>query len=182
MFSLIIVDMGRSISIARKRVKRKRQKAAKKRLSKKQLYVPFQEEQDSICSWGSPGSPPLKEHEMSPKPIENDKQSEREKNELYGIEKTIHDYDELEKCFELHETRLQGDDLVDFLMKCNRTLADKAHLYQAKYEKAESELWEQDLECKKKLQRVIGFYKKIINSESRSAVMLKKAIQSNVIK
>ena len=80
--------------------------------------------------------------------------------DLFGVDMTIRHYDEVEKCVELNKSKLKGEDLVQHLLECNRSLADKVvFFYQRKFEKAEAKVYDEEFECSKKLHCVRDFYR-----------------------
>ena len=66
----------------------------------------------------------------------------------------------------LRRTRLL-ESLIDHLLECNRTLADKVvFFYQRKYERSEAEVYDEQYESSKKLYCVREFYRKMLYSDS----------------
>lgn len=205
LFNDEIPQMGRR-SVERKRAKRWLQKKAKKRKlalltaskhgtfsSKSSLPMPEQsspcqnvdiEEQSSTNTLGSPESPScLTEDEGSPSTVKHGLEPCTASNcqpeiDLFGVDMAIHHYDEVEKCVESNKSKLNGEGLVEHLLECNRTLADKVVFYQRRSERAETKVYDEQFECSKKVHRVREFYRNMLYSDSRSAVMLRMATQS----
>ena len=174
--------MGRN-STKRKREKRQRQKAAKKRKIKNScatlpdihtdIHVPSIHS-DTETSWGSPSPPPSDASTTSPQPSiinESDVQ-------LFGIDSTLYCHkNEESRGFQSEDGKqLHGEELVDHLVKTNRTLADRANFYRKRYEESEHEIGEQGIECDQKIQRIRGFYQKFLLSGNRSGEMVKMAL------
>lgn len=67
--------------------------------------------------------------------------------------------------------------LLDYLMKCNKALADKAEKYRKQYEETECEIGEIEGKWKRKLYNARNFNKKeIFSSHNRSVTMIQKAL------
>ena len=142
------------------------------------------EEQIDNSSLGSPDSPScLTDDEHSLSPVKRSLEPSprcQEDTDLFGIDMAIHSYDEVEKRVEQNKFKLSGKQLVENLLECNRTLADKVVFYQRKCERAEAEVYDEQFECSKKLHRVRQFYRNMLYSDSRSAVMLRMATRSKM--
>ena len=131
---------------------------------------------DKSTSWGSPSPPPsVDDNEFNDSPGLLTEQE----TQLYGVDNTLFCYDEDERNdFELDDgTKLEGEKLIQHLIKTNRNLSDKARLYQKRYEDSECEIGEKEFEAQKKIKRIRHFYRNmILFSNSRSALMVKKAM------
>ena len=89
------------------------------------LATPIATEEHLSCS--SPNSPPThSNHNPDPPEPLNE-----EASKLFGIDSMMYCYKEDEQNgFEMEDGRqLEGDELVEHLIRCNRKLVDKAELY-----------------------------------------------------
>ena len=178
----------------KKRLKRQQQKARKKFCA--------QTESSECSTLGSPDWPPPdhsvfdSEKESIPTddlhisesltsiPIvdaEQEPLSEKE-IDLFGLDGTVVCYkQDEENGFQMADgSYLEGDELIDFLLKNNRKLAEKAQFYHRKYCDAGAEITSRNVEATQKMERIRQFYQNMLYGSSRSALMVQRAIAENV--
>ena len=161
--------MGRK-SPTKKREKRLRQKMKKKSLK----CTSSSESSGTIGPLNSP--PPSSE-------FFNSKFLSPEDSKLFGIDETIFTYQEDDKNdFALDNgKRLTGIQLQEHLRKYNRTLAERAKIYQRKYEDTEYLMYQKEAEYMERIRKVREFYRDVLYYSSRhSSVMLKTALGKRV--
>ena len=158
--------MGRK-SPKNKRQRRQRQKQRKKFTFNAEKLSSV----SSNSSLGSPSSPP-----SVPSDYSTFNHLSAEMTNLYGIDTTYHE-DESSN-FEMEDGKiLTGDQLTTHLRKYNKILANKAKLYQQKFEDLLYENRQKEVECAAKIKNIREFYRNLIYySNSRSATMVKMAI------
>ena len=93
---------------------------------------------------GSPSSPPESISEVPIKFLFS-----KDAN-LYGFDEAVFTYQDDSNEFEM-EDGLTGDEQVGHLRSSNRVLADKAGMYQGKFERIEYLVHEKELECAQKV-------------------------------
>ena len=156
--------MGRQ-SPVKKQEKRKRQKHNKK---KWQLSC---DSSSNLSDNSSLGSPSFPEDTCS---SENNVMRE-EDCKLLGIDDVVFAYEEDDKN-DFYGEKLTNQELIVYLRKCNKTLAERARFYHKKYEDIKYAHYEIQGQCDQKIKRIRDFYKNFIYySNSRSALMLKAA-------
>ena len=158
--------MGRK-SPKNKRQRRQRQKQRKKFTFNAEKLSSV----SSNSSLGSPSSPP-----SVPSDYSTFNHLSAEMTNLYGIDTEILTYHEDESSnFEMEDGKiLTGDQLTTHLRKYNKILANKAKLYQQKFEDLLYENRQKEVECAANIRE---FYQNLIYySNSRSATMVKMAI------
>lgn len=169
--------------------------------------TPTKQRSRSPSSWGSPGTPPspspspLSSRSSSPShfhqsfegnglsprtnlplPVSTKKNTTRLPDTIYGMDEEIKLYMEDEannfSLLDGHVHCLTSEEFIQHLRKCNRVLANKADMYRKKYESSEQEMSDLEIRHRGKLHRVRHFYQqRILQSDSRSATMLKKALK-----
>lgn len=197
--------MGRR-SKEKKREKRRRQKKKKKQPSSRNtidnvetpvVNSPLLTKQSSpklspvqvdfddpgFSSFGSPGTPPSPDSSFSRSMVCScSKQPQTPRTRMYDCNERVSSYvEDDEGNIVLEDGQyMTYDEFLEHLGKCNRALAGKADMYRRGFEKLEDEIDELTIEHQKELKHVRNFYQqKILNSNSRAATMLKKALRSS---
>ena len=162
--------------MGRKSPEKKREKRHKQKMKRKKFkHLTYQENGSSPSSLGSPRSPPESISEVPIKCL-----SSKDAN-LYGFDEAVFAYQEDDSNeFKMEDGKcLTGDELVGHLRSSNRVLADKAGMYQRKFETIEYLVHEKELECAQKVKKIREFYRDMLYySNSRSAVIFKKAMSN----
>lgn len=187
--------MGRSV--ASKRRKRRRQKQAKKQ-AKKRKYEISQLLQPSTCtpntqieetdiinhlpsspvlsSLGSPSSIPPSPSSSWDDSVVDETSPQEKQFPSVDTDCLIQCYDEFEK-----EVKLMDKDdglIIEHLLKFNRKLADKANFYRKEWEETLVEVGKVELQCTQRVTKVRQFYKQILFSNDRKAVIFRKALDT----